>query len=155
MTAGIEVGSRTGLHRILAFEFTGSQALGLGERQVTIQELGLLLGSIVASVIGQFLLKAGALRLGKVTAENWLGHLMSMVTTWELVAGMAAYGLGAIAYILLLTRVKLSVAAPSVSLIYVFTVLIGVVAFGEALPIARAIGVALIMAGVVLVASQS
>lgn len=122
---------------------------------MTIQELGLLLGSIVASVVGQFLLKAGALRLGKVTGDNWLSHLLSMVTTWELVAGLTAYGLGAIAYILLLTRVKLSIAAPSVSLIYVFTVLIGVVAFGESLPIARLVGVGLIMAGVVLVASQS
>nr|WP_199312290.1 EamA-like transporter family protein [Limnothrix sp. FACHB-881] len=117
--------------------------------------MGLLLGSIVASVVGQFLLKAGALRLGKVTGDNWLSHLLSMVTTWELVAGLTAYGLGAITYILLLTRVKLSIAAPSVSLIYVFTVLIGVVAFGESLPIARLVGVGLIMTGVVLVASQS
>jgi multidrug transporter EmrE-like cation transporter len=34
-------------------------------------------------------------------------------------------------------------------------VLIGVVAFGESLPIARLVGVGLIMTGVVLVASQS
>lgn len=122
---------------------------------MSLQEIGLLLGSVLASVVGQFLLKAGALKLGKVTGDNWLSHVLSMATTWELAAGMTAYGLGAIAYILLLTRVKLSVAAPSVSLIYVFAVLIGVLAYGEALPIARAIGVALIMAGVVLVASQS
>jgi drug/metabolite transporter (DMT)-like permease len=122
---------------------------------MSLQEIGLLLGSVFASVVGQFLLKAGALKLGKVTGDNWLSHVLSMATTWELAAGMTAYGLGAIAYILLLTRVKLSVAAPSVSLIYVFAVLIGVLAYGEALPIARAIGVALIMAGVVLVASQS
>lgn len=119
---------------------------------MTFQESLLLLAAIAASVLGQFWLKAGAVKLGQVTAENWLNHLLSLIFVPELLAGLAAYGLGAIAYILLLTRVKLSIAAPSVSLIYVFTVLIGASFFGEPLPLPRLLGVGLIMVGVVLVA---
>jgi drug/metabolite transporter (DMT)-like permease len=59
--------------------------------------------------------------------------------------------MGAIAYILLLTRVNLSVAAPAASLIYVFAVLIGFVVFREPIPLGRLVGLSLIVCGVVLV----
>ncbi|HBK64295.1 MAG TPA: EamA-like transporter family protein, partial [Cyanobacteria bacterium UBA11166] len=85
------------------------------------QEFGLLAISILISASGQFLLKAGALKLGKVTSGNFVSHVFSIVMTPELLGGLFCYGLGAIAYILLLTRVKLSVAGPSVALIYIFS----------------------------------
>jgi drug/metabolite transporter (DMT)-like permease len=62
-----------------------------------------------------------------------------------------SYGAGAITYILLLTRVKLSIAGPSAALIYICTVLIGCWVFQESLPIGRAIGLSFITLGVVLV----
>ncbi len=64
-------------------------------------ELGLLLISILTSVAGQFWLKAGALKLGKVNAGNLVSHVFGIVTMPELLAGLACYGLGACAYILL------------------------------------------------------
>jgi len=118
---------------------------------VTLPELGLLIVSIISSVAGQFLLKAGALKLGKVNTGNWLSHILSIITIPELVAGLACYGLGACAYILLLTRVKLSVAAPSASLIYVFSVLLGYFWFHELIPLSRLVGLGLIVCGVILV----
>jgi drug/metabolite transporter (DMT)-like permease len=121
---------------------------------VTPQELGLLLISVVASTFGQLFLKLGALQLGQVTAANIWGHIFKIATTPALLVGLAAYGLGAISYILLLTRVKLSVAAPSASLIYLTTVLIGYFVFKEALPPARLAGLGLIMMGVVLVTTR-
>ena len=121
---------------------------------MTIQEFGLLVISIITSSFGQFFLKLGALQLGQVTAANALGHIVNIATTPALVAGLTAYGLGAISYILLLTRVKLSVAAPSASLIYLVSVLIGVFFFQESLSIGRLIGIGLIMGGVVLVTTR-
>lgn len=121
---------------------------------MTPQEFALLLVSIVTSGAGQFFLKAGALRLGKVNVDNAVSHILSIATTPELVAGLACYGLGAISYILLLTRVKLSVAAPSAALIYIFSVLIGYFLFRETIPLTRAIGLGLIVAGVLLVVWQ-
>lgn len=121
---------------------------------MTPQEFALLLVSIVTSGTGQFFLKAGALRLGKVNADNAVSHILSIATTPELLTGLACYGLGAISYILLLTRVKLSVAAPSAALIYIFSVLIGYFLFRETIPPTRALGLGLIVAGVLLVVWQ-
>lgn len=103
------------------------------------------------SVAGQWLLKAGALKLGKVNADNLSSHVLGIITTPELLAGLACYGVGAIAYIMLLTRVKLSIAAPAVALVYVFAVLGGYFVFREPIPWSRVIGLGLIVCGVILV----
>jgi drug/metabolite transporter (DMT)-like permease len=121
---------------------------------VTPPEFGLLLLSIIASAFGQLFLKLGATQLGQVTGANALSHIASIATTPALLAGLAAYGVGAVLYILLLTRVNLSVAAPAASLIYLASVLIGVVVFKEPLSVGRLAGLGLIMAGVVLLASR-
>lgn len=119
---------------------------------MTLQEFFLLLISILASVGGQFFLKLGALKLGKVTASNLVSHVLSIVTTPELLMGLFCYGIGAIAYIMVLTRVKLSVASPSAALIYVFSVLIGYFAFHESISANRIVGLGFIACGVALVA---
>ena len=121
---------------------------------MTPQEVGLLLLSIVANVSGQFFLKAGALKLGKVNYSNVVSHVFSIVLTPELLAGLICYGLGAITYILLLTRVNLSVVAPSAAIVYVFSVLLGHFIFHEQIPGIRLVGLAFIVCGVVLVAWQ-
>lgn len=118
------------------------------------QEFGLLLASIIVSVAGQFFLKLGALKLGKVTAGNAIGHIIGIITTPELLLGLFFYGLGAVAYILLLTRVKLSVVGPSAALMYVFSVLLGYFVFKESIPVYRYFGLGLIMCGVILVVWQ-
>lgn len=121
---------------------------------MTLQEFSLLLVSILSSVAGQFLLKSGALKLGKVSTENAISHIFSILTVPELIAGLLCYGLGAIAYILLLTRVNLSIAGPSIALVYVFSVLLGYFMFRETIPLERVIGLGLIVCGVLLVVWQ-
>ena len=74
-----------------------------------------------------------------------------MFTTPELLAGLCFYGIGALAYILVLTRVNLSVAGPAAALIYIFSVLMGYFFFREAIPVNRAVGLGLIICGVLLV----
>ncbi len=118
---------------------------------MTPKEFVFLLISILANISGQFFLKAGALKLGKVTTGNIVSHILSIALTPELVVGLACYGLGAIAYILLLTRVKLSIVGPSTALIYVFSVLLGYFAFQETIPVSRSVGLSFIVFGVVLV----
>ncbi|MFN6565915.1 EamA family transporter [Dendronalium sp. ChiSLP03b] len=118
------------------------------------QEFLLLIMSVLASVGGQFFLKVGALKLGRVHAGNAVSHILSIITTHELVIGLTCYALGAVAYILLLTRVNLSVAGPSVSLVYVFSVLLGYFIFRETISLIRLVGLSLIVSGVILVVWQ-
>jgi multidrug transporter EmrE-like cation transporter len=121
---------------------------------MSFQEFCLLLISVCVSVAGQVFLKFGAEKLGKVTFDNALSLVLNMVTIPQLLIGLACYGVGAIAYILLLTRVNLSVAGPSASLIYVFSVLFGYFLFKESIPSYRLFGLGFIICGVVLVAWQ-
>ncbi|WP_211173367.1 EamA-like transporter family protein [Brasilonema bromeliae] len=121
---------------------------------MNIQEFFLLIMSVMASVGGQFFLKVGALKLGSLNPGNTIGQILSIATTPELVVGLSCYGLGAIAYILLLTKVNLSIAGPSVSLVYVFSVLMGYFIFREPIPMMRLIGLSFIVSGVILVIWQ-
>jgi len=118
---------------------------------VTPPEFGLFLISILMSVAGQFFLKAGALKLGQAHASNVISHISRIISTPELLAGLTCYGLGAVTYILLLTRVNLSVAGPAASLVYVFSVVGGYFLFKESIPISRLVGLSLIICGVLLV----
>lgn len=117
-------------------------------------ELSLLLISILAGVFGQFFLKIGALKLGKVGVDNALNHILSIITTPELIVGLACYAMGAIVYILLLTRINLSIAAPAISLSYIFSVLLGHFWFRESITFTQLVGLAAISVGVTLVVSQ-
>ncbi|MFB2773088.1 EamA family transporter [Pelatocladus sp. BLCC-F211] len=121
---------------------------------MTPQEFFLLLMSVLASVAGQFFLKAGALKLGRVNIVNAFNHILSIVATPELLLGLTCYALGAVAYILLLTRVNLSIAGPSISLVYVFSVLLGYFIFREVIPVVRLAGLSFIVIGVILVVWQ-
>ena len=122
---------------------------------MTLREFGLFLVSILAAVGGQFFLKKGALRLGSVNSSNVVSHVLSIFTTPELLLGLSFYASSAVLYILLLTRVKLSVVGPAVALSYIFSVLIGYFIFHEAIPLSRVVGLGFIAAGVVLVVWNS
>jgi drug/metabolite transporter (DMT)-like permease len=107
--------------------------------------------SVLASTAGQFFLKMGAVKLGKVNVANAFNQVLGIVTTPELLMGLGCYGLGAVTYILLLTRVNLSIAAPSASLVYVFSVLVGYFFFRESIPLVRLLGLSFIVTGIILV----
>ena len=131
-----------------------SQLLPPQDLTVILPELSLLLISILAGVFGQFFLKLGASKLGKVEMDNAVNHIFSIITTPELLIGLTCYAMGAIVYILLLTRVNLSVAAPAISLSYIFSVLLGHFWFRESITFPQIVGLAAISLGVILVVSQ-
>lgn len=113
--------------------------------------LMLLLVSVLTNVTGQFFLKSGALKLAAVEASSLVNRVIGSILIPELWIGLFTYGCGAVTYILLLSRVPLSIAGPCISLAYVASVVMGAVLFKEAVPITRFVGVALIMCGVILV----
>jgi drug/metabolite transporter (DMT)-like permease len=121
---------------------------------MTAPELILLLVSVLAGVFGQFFLKIGALKLGKVEIGNAVNHLLGIVTTTELLVGLACYAMGAIFYIMVLTRINLSVAAPAISMSYIFSVLLGHFWFRESVSLSQIFGLTAISLGVILVMSQ-
>lgn len=116
---------------------------------MTLPEFGLFLISILASVAGQWLLKTGALKLGKVNATNMFSHLLGILSTPELLVGLACYGMGAFFYILVLTS-KPKCCWSAASLSYVFSVILGYFVFRESIPLNQIIALGFIVAGVIL-----
>lgn len=96
----------------------------------------------------------GAIKLGPVEAGNAIEKVLNILRTPELLIGLMCYGLSAVLFILVLTRVKLSVAGPAVSITYIFSVLMGYYFFKEAISIRHLFGLALIVCGVVLVVKR-
>ena len=114
-------------------------------------EFLVLIVTVSTGSIGQFFLKNGAKQLGGVTAGNLWGHVLGIATNFNLVVGLTFYAGAAVLYILMLTRLPLSVLGPAVSLQYVFAILMGKYLFGEVIPMYRWIGIGLIVGGVILV----
>lgn len=112
--------------------------------------------SIALSVAAQFSLKAGmsgeAVR--EALRQPFSSHVVFSVLTDKFVlGGFLLYGLGALVWLAVLSKWDVSKAYPLVGLGFVFTVGLGVMA-GEQVTLVRALGVALIAAGVFVV-SQS
>jgi multidrug transporter EmrE-like cation transporter len=117
--------------------------------------LVLILASILVGVLGQLFLKAGVAKLGTIggAALANLPQLVGAVITNPLIIlGLACYGLGAAIWIIVLSRVDLSLAYPMLGLGYVIVLLTSWLIFGESVTPLRWAGALMIVAGVVLVA---
>jgi multidrug transporter EmrE-like cation transporter len=118
------------------------------------QSIALIVSSIVLSVLGQYALKLGARQLGQVGVED-AGRAATLAwaaaTNPYLIAGLACYGLGAVTWILVLTRVPLSWAYPMLALNQVLILFVAATFLGEHVSALRWGGVLLIITGVFMV----
>jgi drug/metabolite transporter (DMT)-like permease len=100
-----------------------------------------LLGSFVGS-FGAVLLKAGARHLER--------NLLALLKNWRLAAGVGAYILSSVFFVLGLRNGELSILYPMVSLSYIWTVFWSKAFFEEKLTSAKFYGLGLILVGVAL-----
>lgn len=98
--------------------------------------------AIATSMVGQTLLKAGA------GAPDFVAQLLDVRT----MVGLCLYGGAALLYIVALRRIPMSVALPCTAISYVAAALIGHYAFAEPLGAMRLGALALIFAGVIMLA---
>jgi drug/metabolite transporter (DMT)-like permease len=70
-------------------------------------------------------------------------------------AGLALYGLGALAWIVVLSRLDLNVAYPFLALNFVLITIISRVVLSETVPELRWVGIAFICLGILLVARSA
>ena len=108
---------------------------------------------VAFSVAAQFLLKAGMsdAEIKSVLAQPLgVGSAITVFSNLFILGGFTLYGLGAVAWLGVLSQWDVSKAYPLVGLGFVFAVAIGWL-IGEQVTLVRFLGVALICAGVVLV----
>jgi drug/metabolite transporter (DMT)-like permease len=105
--------------------------------------------SIVLLVSGQTMLKVGLNDIGGVSLfdGNPLGSLLGLLRTPWIIVGFVCYGVAAILWLDVLSKLDFSLAFPLVSLTYVFALVIGYFVFDETVGLSRIVGVLLILAG--------
>ncbi|MBN1220157.1 MAG: EamA family transporter [Anaerolineae bacterium] len=108
--------------------------------------LGLI--SIMLLSAGQTALKFGLNQIGGVSLSDGLAVLLKLLQTPWVIAGFFLYGISAILWLDVLSKLDFSLAFPMVALTYVFTLLIGRFFFGETVGWERILGVGFILIGV-------
>jgi len=118
--------------------------------------LGMILLSVVLAAVAQLTLKYGMNQVTHNGAQPLqLGNpaqtatrIASVPMVW---LGLVIFGLSAVVWLIVLSRASLSFAYPFASLTYVIIVLFDRFVLGQDIPSIRYVGVALIVAGIVLI----
>ena len=109
--------------------------------------LGLI--SILLGLLGQLAWKTAILRREGGISIAWLTSLLTDTLT---LAGIALYGLSTLVWLVALKMEEISKLYPMLSLNFALILLAGHFLFGEAITPLKILGVALIFAGVLMVA---
>jgi len=110
----------------------------------------LLLGlvSIMLLSAGQTSIKAGLNSIDGISLANGPLELLKLFDTPWVIVGLGCYGLSAVLWMDVLSKLDFSLAFPMVSLTYLFTLLIGKFFFQETVGIERIVGVVFILVGI-------
>lgn len=114
----------------------------------------LIVFSVGCGIGGQLALKAGMTQVGQIgpqTISQSIAVALRVASSPLVLAGLALYALGAVAWLTVLSRVPLSFAYPLLAVSYAFTPLLAWLVLRESVPSLRWAGIATICLGVFLV----
>ena len=113
----------------------------------------LLLGGVALNAAAQLFLKAATRASGGLVADSgavsW-GAALNLLHAPPLWAGLSCYGVSVVLWVGGLSRVPVSVAYPLLSVGYIINAFAAAALFGEPLSIMKLTGIALIVAGVLV-----
>ena len=112
----------------------------------------LLFFNVLLTVMGQILFKHGMTTIGRINSlRDATGKLAQAFLNPYILSGIAIYGFTTLVWLVILSRVKLSIAYPMLSSGYVLSILFSWMLFKESIPKIRIIGALVICIGVYLV----
>jgi multidrug transporter EmrE-like cation transporter len=112
-----------------------------------------IITGVLLNAVAQVLLKAGTNALGgaiHLTMSNWFETFIRVATQLPILGGLACYALSLVVWIMGLSRADVTIAYPMLSLGYVVAAAGAWLFLGEAISPQRLLGIAVILAGVVL-----
>jgi multidrug transporter EmrE-like cation transporter len=114
----------------------------------------LLLFGVLLNAGAQLLLKAGIAKVGQFnfTLPNILPVTMQVAANPYIILGLTFYVVSVVLWLMVLSRVDVSMAYPMLSLGYVMNAIAAYYLFGENLSLTRIIGILVILGGVYLIA---
>ncbi len=112
----------------------------------------LLVVSVSFAVVGQLTLKAAMDRVGRIGRASQLGETILRAAKEPLLwTGLALFGISAMFWLVVLSRVRLSVAYPLVGISYILIVLLARYGLHEQVPPLRWVGVCVIAVGIAII----
>lgn len=128
-----------------------------GAKEQIMSTLWLIALSIATGVAGQTLLKLGVTQPGDggIAAFNPLAIILMIFKSPLMMGGLMLYGVGALSWIMVLSRMNLSYAYPFLALNFVLVALVSKIVLGEAIPLMRWVGIAFICAGIIAIANST
>lgn len=116
--------------------------------------LALLAVSVIFAVSGQLTLKSAMNEIGRIgrqQARNPMETVVKTVKEPKLWLGLALFGISSVFWLVVLSRVSLSIAYPLVGLSYIVVVFISRYFLHETVPAMRWLGVSVIAVGIALI----
>lgn len=114
-----------------------------------IVSLALLLTSVVFAVAGQLTLKSAMDNIGRIDRNSAFSETLARAAREpRLWLGLAIFGISALFWLVVLSRVRLSVAYPVVGISYILIVVLARFGLNEHVPLLRWIGVTVIAVGI-------
>jgi multidrug transporter EmrE-like cation transporter len=118
------------------------------------ETFSLIMFNVVLTAAGQVSLKAGMMSgsiQSALTREGWMAVGVAATCQPMILAGLAAYGVSLLVWLVVLARVPVSSAYPFVALSIALTSVGGALLFGETFSLSKLTGTILILAGVVAI----
>ena len=114
--------------------------------------MGLLLVSVFFAVAGQLTLKSAMDSIGRIGKNSALGDVVAKAAKEPLLwVGLFLFGISALFWLVVLSRVRLSVAYPVVGISYIVIVLLARFRLHEHVPPLRWVGVSIIALGIAVI----
>jgi multidrug transporter EmrE-like cation transporter len=107
--------------------------------------------SICLAVFGQLLMKHGMNQFGAFAVTELHLKLIPMFGNPWVFSGLCAFGLSSVFWLVILSRMELSLVYPMVSVAYVLVALASLILFKENVTLLRWVGIGIICLGVVLI----
>jgi len=103
----------------------------------------LVLSCAFLGSLGQLLFKLGS--------KSVSFDILSWITNWQVIGGMALYGISAILFITALKYGSLSILYPVIATTYLWVIIFSVLFLGESFSPIKWLGIALIISGIILI----
>lgn len=111
----------------------------------------MILGSVLLNAIAQLLIRKGMLVIGTVGVTNFAQNIIPMLLNPWLWGAMLSYAVSILLWMSVLSKVEVSFAYPFLSIGYIFAAVVGYMAFNEHLSMTRILGILVICIGVILI----
>ena len=116
------------------------------------KDMLLIVFSVLLAALGQLLLKLGMIKVGRISSlASAPSMILSALLNPIVLSGLAVFGVSALSWLVVLSRVKLSIAYPMVSLGYIAVVFFSWLIFKESVKPITIMGCLIIAVGVFLI----